>query len=152
MGSTTGFHADDRGKEDAENEEIAISADKRGRVVGQVERRAARPVNSAQAEDNDRIEGRRNGSAPPPDGGNDGAATWKNMGLVQAGRIGRISVHPTDANTGFACVGGRLTGPQEERGVFRTKDGGATWQRVLFVNPNAGCSGLSLDPKNPDFM
>ena len=49
-------------------------------------------------------------------------------------------------------MAGRLTGPQEERGVFRTKDGGQTWQRVLFVNPNTGCSGLSLDPNNPDFM
>ncbi|MCU1233509.1 MAG: hypothetical protein JWP63_1476 [Candidatus Solibacter sp.] len=82
----------------------------------------------------------------------DAGATWKNMGLVEAGRIGRIIVHPTDANTVYACVAGRLTGPQEERGVFRTKDGGATWQRVLFVNPNTGCSGLSLDPANPNFM
>ena len=82
----------------------------------------------------------------------DAGATWKNMGLVQSGRIGRIIVHPADANTVYACVAGRLTGPQEERGVFRTKDGGQTWQRILFVNPNTGCSGLSLDPKDPNFM
>ena len=82
----------------------------------------------------------------------DAGATWKNMGLAQSGRIGRIIVHPTDANTVYACVAGRLTGPQEERGVFRTKDGGATWQRILFVNANTGCSGLSLDPRNPDFL
>ena len=82
----------------------------------------------------------------------DAGATWKNMGLVESGRIGRIIVHPTDANTVYACVAGRLTGPQEERGVFRTKDGGQTWQRILFVNPNTGCSGLSLDPKDPNFM
>ncbi len=82
----------------------------------------------------------------------DAGATWKNMGLVEAGRIGRIIVHPTDPNTVYACVAGRLTGPQEERGVFRTKDGGQTWQRVLFVNPNTGCSGLSMDAKDPNFM
>ncbi len=82
----------------------------------------------------------------------DAGATWKNMGLVEGGRIGRIIVHPTDPNTVYACVAGRLTGPQEERGVFRTKDGGQTWQRVLFVNPNTGCSGLSMDAKDPNFM
>src|SRR6202158_4130928 len=82
----------------------------------------------------------------------DAGASWKNMGLVESGRIGRIIVHPTDANTVYACVAGRLTGPQEERGVFRTKDGGQTWKRILFVNPNTGCSGLSLDPKDPNFL
>src|SRR5215471_10186115 len=82
----------------------------------------------------------------------DAGATWKNMGLPETGRIGRIIVHPTDANTVYACVAGRLTGPQEERGVFRTKDGGQTWKRILFVNPNTGCSGLTLDPKDPNFM
>ena len=82
----------------------------------------------------------------------DAGATWKNMGLVESGRIGRIIVHPTDVNTVYACVAGRLTGPQEERGIFRSKDGGQSWKRILFVNPNTGCSGLSLDPKDPNFM
>ena len=82
----------------------------------------------------------------------DAGATWKNMGLVESGRIGRIVVHPTDTNTVYACVAGRLTGPQEERGIFRTRDGGQTWQRILFVDANTGCSGLSLDPKDPNFL
>jgi len=65
----------------------------------------------------------------------DAGKTWKNMGLVETGRIGRVIVHPTNPNIVLACALGRATGPQQERGVYRTKDGGATWERVLFVDP-----------------
>src|SRR5690242_13530598 len=82
----------------------------------------------------------------------DAGATWQNMGLVQGGRIGRIVIHPTNADVVYACVAGRLTGPQKERGVFRTRDGGKTWEQVLAVNENTGCSGLSMDPKDPNFL
>ena len=82
----------------------------------------------------------------------DSGATWKNMGLVQGGRIGRILVHPKNPDTVYACVAGRLTGPQKERGVFRTKDGGQNWEQVLFVDENTGCSGLTMDANNPDFL
>ena len=82
----------------------------------------------------------------------DAGQTWKNMGLRETGRIGRIIVHPTDPNIVYACAAGRITGPQEERGVFKTTDGGATWQRVLFVNPNTGCSGLSMDAHDPNTL
>jgi photosystem II stability/assembly factor-like uncharacterized protein len=82
----------------------------------------------------------------------DSGATWKNMGLVQGGRIGRIIIHPRNPDTVYACVAGRITGPQKERGVFRTKDGGQTWEHVLAVDENTGCSGLSMDPNNPDFL
>jgi photosystem II stability/assembly factor-like uncharacterized protein len=82
----------------------------------------------------------------------DGGATWKNMGLAETGRIGRIIVHPTNPDIVFACALGRATGPQQERGVFRTTDGGASWRRVLFVNEDTGCSGLSMDAKNPDVL
>src|SRR5438105_6914695 len=80
----------------------------------------------------------------------DSGATWHNMGLKDVGRIGRIIVHPTNPNTVYACTLGRATGPQEDRGVYKTTDGGTTWKRVLFVDANTGCSGLSLDPKNPN--
>ena len=80
----------------------------------------------------------------------DAGATWANMGLAATGRIGRILVHPTNPNIVFACALGRATGPQQERGVYRTTDGGKTWERVLFVDPNTGCSGLSLDPADPN--
>ncbi|HUK16631.1 MAG TPA: hypothetical protein VLW65_09455 [Bryobacteraceae bacterium] len=82
----------------------------------------------------------------------DAGQTWQNMGLKETGRIGRIIVHPSNPNIVYACAAGRLTGPQEERGVFKTTDGGATWQRVLFVNPNTGCSGLSMDSHDPDTL
>ncbi len=82
----------------------------------------------------------------------DAGATWVHMGLEQTGRIGRIIVDPRNANTVYVCALGRTTGPQQERGVYRTNDGGLTWRRVLFVDPNTGCSGLTLDPQNPQVL
>jgi photosystem II stability/assembly factor-like uncharacterized protein len=82
----------------------------------------------------------------------DAGANWKNMGLVQGGRIGQIIVHPKSADTVYACVAGRLTGPQKERGVFRTRDGGQTWDHVLAVDENTGCSGLSMDANDPNTL
>jgi photosystem II stability/assembly factor-like uncharacterized protein len=79
----------------------------------------------------------------------DAGRTWTNMGLPDSGRIGRIIVHPTDAQTVFVCALGRATGPSEGTGVFRTQDGGAHWQRVLDPGPGVGCSGLAIDPHNP---
>jgi photosystem II stability/assembly factor-like uncharacterized protein len=79
----------------------------------------------------------------------DAGKNWTNMGLPKSGRIGRIIVHPTNPNVVFACVLGRMTGPQQERGVFRTMDGGQNWERVLFADERTGCSGLSMDPHNP---
>jgi photosystem II stability/assembly factor-like uncharacterized protein len=82
----------------------------------------------------------------------DAGATWTNMGLAETGRIGRILVHPTNPDIVYACALGRATGPQQERGVYRTRDGGKTWERVLFVDPDTGCSGLTLDAHNPDVL
>src|SRR3954469_15752261 len=79
----------------------------------------------------------------------DGGKTWTHAGLDDTGRIGRILVHPTNPDIVFACAIGRITGTQQERGVFRTTDGGQHWDRVLFVDENTGCSGLSMDAKNP---
>jgi photosystem II stability/assembly factor-like uncharacterized protein len=82
----------------------------------------------------------------------DAGATWKHMGLVETGRIARVLIHPKDPNTVYVCAEGRLTGPQEERGVFKTTDGGANWKRVLFVDRNTGCSGLSIDQHDPSTL
>ncbi len=79
----------------------------------------------------------------------DAGRTWTNMGLPETGRIGRILVHPTNADIVFVCALGRMTGPQKERGVYRTTDGGKTWEQVLFADENTGCSGLSMDAQNP---
>jgi photosystem II stability/assembly factor-like uncharacterized protein len=79
----------------------------------------------------------------------DAGKTWNHMGLPESGRIGRIIVHPTNADLVYACVLGRTTGPQPERGVYRTLDGGHHWERVLFAGANVGCSGLSMDAHDP---
>jgi len=79
----------------------------------------------------------------------DAGRTWTNMGLPDSSRIGRIVVHPSDPDIVFACVLGRATGPQQERGVYRTNDGGQHWARVLFAGENTGCSGLSMDAHDP---
>jgi photosystem II stability/assembly factor-like uncharacterized protein len=75
----------------------------------------------------------------------DAGKTWQNMGLADSGRIGRILVDPNDTNTVYVCALGRLTAPQQMRGVYKTTDAGKTWTRSLFVDANTGCSGLSLD-------
>ena len=83
----------------------------------------------------------------------DAGATWTHTpGLEATGRIGRVLVHPTNPNIAFACAVGRMTGPQRERGVFRTTDGGQHWEQVLFVDENTGCSGLTMDAHNPNVL
>jgi photosystem II stability/assembly factor-like uncharacterized protein len=82
----------------------------------------------------------------------DGGATWTHMGLAETGRVGRILIDPRDSDIVFVCALGRATGPQPERGVFRTRDGGSTWQQVLFVDEDTGCSGLTQDPNDPDVL
>jgi photosystem II stability/assembly factor-like uncharacterized protein len=82
----------------------------------------------------------------------DAGKTWTNMGLKETGRISRVIIHPTDPNTVYVCATGRMTGAQEERGVFKTTDGGGNWKRVLFVDPNTGCSGLSIDARDPNIL
>ena len=78
----------------------------------------------------------------------DAGRTWTHMGLDETGRIGRVVIDPKNADTVFVCALGRLTGPQQERGVYRTMDGGQHWERVLFADEKTGCSGLSMDPHN----
>jgi photosystem II stability/assembly factor-like uncharacterized protein len=78
----------------------------------------------------------------------DAGKTWARMGLERTGRIGRVIVDPSNPQIVLACALGTAYGPQPERGVFRTADGGATWQRTLFVDENTGCSDLTMDPRN----
>jgi photosystem II stability/assembly factor-like uncharacterized protein len=82
----------------------------------------------------------------------DAGKTWKHMGLDATGRIARVLVDARDPNVVFACALGHSYGPQPERGVFRTKDGGATWDKVLFVNDSTGCGDLAMDPNNPRIL
>lgn len=82
----------------------------------------------------------------------DSGKSWKNMGLEDSGRIGRIVIDPRDPDVVFAAVMGHCYGSQQERGVFRTADGGQTWKRVLFVDEHTGCSDIAMDPNNPRIL
>jgi photosystem II stability/assembly factor-like uncharacterized protein len=82
----------------------------------------------------------------------DAGETWTHMGLEKTGRIGRIIVHPENPDIVFAAAQGHCYGPQKERGVYKTTDGGKTWKQVLFVNEDTGCSGLAMDPNNPRIL
>ncbi len=82
----------------------------------------------------------------------DAGETWTHMGLTETGRIGTIVIHPTNENLVLVCALGRATGPQKERGVFRSEDGGRTWQHTLFVNEDTGCSGLQMSQQDPNVV
>lgn len=79
----------------------------------------------------------------------DAGKTWKLMGLEKTGRIGKIAIDPKNPDIVTVCALGHAYGPQQERGVFRTTNGGASWERVLFTDENSGCSDLVMDPNNP---
>jgi len=79
----------------------------------------------------------------------DAGASWQHMGLRETGRIGRVVIHPHDSDIVYAAAVGTAYGPQQERGVFRTLDGGASWERVLFVGADTGASDVAMDPSNP---
>ncbi len=79
----------------------------------------------------------------------DGGRSWKNIGLRDGRHIIRIVIHPRDPNTVWVAVMGHLFGPNAERGVYKTTDGGRTWKRTLFINNQTGCSDLVMEPGNP---
>jgi photosystem II stability/assembly factor-like uncharacterized protein len=79
----------------------------------------------------------------------DAGRTWTLAGLDKTGRIARIAIDPSNPDVVLACALGHAYGPQPERGVFRTSDGGKTWQRTLFADENTGCSDMAMDPRNP---
>ena len=79
----------------------------------------------------------------------DAGKTWTHLGLRDGQQIGKIAIDPKDANRVFVAVTGHPYGPNEERGIYRTVDGGKTFQRVLFVNERTGGSDVEIDPQNP---
>jgi photosystem II stability/assembly factor-like uncharacterized protein len=79
----------------------------------------------------------------------DAGKTWTRMGLEKSGRIGRIVIDPRNPDVVLAAALGHGYGPQPERGVYRTTNGGKTWERVLFVDENTGAADIAMDPNNP---
>ncbi len=95
------------------------------------------------------------GNISPGDGiyrSTDAGATWTHIGLAESGQIGAIEVHPNDPDLVYVAALGHIFGPNEERGVYRSSDGGATWERVLFVSDRAGAVDLAMNPKNPRIL
>lgn len=82
----------------------------------------------------------------------DGGKTWRHLGLDETHHIGRIILHPSNPDIAWVAALGHLYSANPERGVFKTTDGGRTWQKTLFVNDNTGVVDLVIDPKNPNIL
>lgn len=80
----------------------------------------------------------------------DGGDKWRNIGLQGSERIAEILIHPADPAVVYVAAMGPLWGPGDERGLFRTRDGGTTWQKILFVDGTTGCVDIALDPADPN--
>jgi photosystem II stability/assembly factor-like uncharacterized protein len=80
----------------------------------------------------------------------DGGKTWHHMGLRESQHVGGIAIHPEDPDVVYVAAVGALWGPNEERGIFRTTDGGDTWEKVLFVSEHTGAVDVLMDPRDPD--
>jgi photosystem II stability/assembly factor-like uncharacterized protein len=92
------------------------------------------------------------GNTSPGDGmyrSSDAGRTWRRIGLRDAGQIAAIRVHPSNPELVYVAVLGHAFGPNAERGVFRSHDGGATWQRILFRGDSAGAIEIAMNPHNP---
>jgi len=82
----------------------------------------------------------------------DAGKTWKRVGLEDTRHIGRVRVHPRNPDIAYVAALGHIFGPNEQRGVFRTTDGGKSWQKVLYRSNKAGAIDLILDPTNPNVI
>lgn len=79
----------------------------------------------------------------------DAGQTWHHVGLNESGHVGRIRIHPTNPDLVYVAALGHAFGPNSERGVFRSKDGGKSWEKVLFINDRTGAIDIAMDPRNP---
>jgi len=82
----------------------------------------------------------------------DAGRTWSHTGLADSRHISRIRIHPKNPDLVYAAVMGHLFGPNEQRGIYRSKDGGKNWERVLYANDQAGAVDLAMDPSNPRIL
>jgi len=82
----------------------------------------------------------------------DGGEKWKHLGLEETERIAKIIIHPENPDIVFVAATGHLWNANPERGVYKTTDGGKTWENILFVDENTGCGDLAIDTENPDIL
>jgi photosystem II stability/assembly factor-like uncharacterized protein len=82
----------------------------------------------------------------------DAGKTWTHCGLANTHHIARIVVHPTNPDIAYVAALGRLWGASEDRGVYKTTDGGKTWAKVLYISPDTGVTDIVLDPKSPETL
>ncbi len=82
----------------------------------------------------------------------DGGRTWELMGLEDTRHVARVLIHPTDPDIVYVAAVGHLFGPNEERGVYKTTDGGRSWDKVLYIDENTGAVDLAMDPTNPNLL
>jgi len=82
----------------------------------------------------------------------DGGKTWKHLGLANGQQIGNVIIDPTNDKRIFVAVLGHPYGPNTERGVYRSLDGGNNWERVLYIDENTGATQVSFDPNDPNIL
>jgi len=82
----------------------------------------------------------------------DGGETWRHLGLEDSRQISNIIVHPDDASLVYVAALGHAWGANEERGIYRSRDGGDTWSKILYLNEDVGAGDLEMDPSNPDVL
>jgi photosystem II stability/assembly factor-like uncharacterized protein len=82
----------------------------------------------------------------------DGGASWKNMGLKDSRQIGMIEIDPRNSDVVYVAAEGSIWGPGGERGLYKTTDGGKTWNKVLDISENTGINNIVMDPRNPDVL
>lgn len=83
---------------------------------------------------------------------NDGGRNWVRMGLENSEHISKIIIHPNDPNVLFVAVPGKLWSDSPDRGLYKTTDGGKTWEKILYTNEKTGCADVIMDPRNPDVL
>jgi photosystem II stability/assembly factor-like uncharacterized protein len=82
----------------------------------------------------------------------DGGGSWRHLGLAETRHIGKVEIHPSDPDIAYVAALGNLWAPSEDRGVFRTRDGGRSWDKVLYVDEYTGAVDLVMDPQNPEIL
>ena len=81
-----------------------------------------------------------------------GGEKWQNVGLINSNHIAEIIINPENSNEVYVAALGNVWAPNDERGVFKTTDGGLSWSKILFVSETTGCSDLAVDPDNPQLI